>query len=91
MGVRHKQYPLEGLQFHPESFLTECGHELLRRFLLMAAEYHLNSVAPSASEGRTGMIEIEEALSLVLEAGQAAGSAARESVSRRWAACWPRT
>jgi anthranilate synthase/aminodeoxychorismate synthase-like glutamine amidotransferase len=35
MGVRHKQYPLEGLQFHPESFLTEYGHELLRRFLLM--------------------------------------------------------
>ena len=25
--------PLEGVQFHPESFLTECGHELLRRFL----------------------------------------------------------
>jgi len=35
MGVRHKRHPLEGLQFHPESFLTECGHELLRRFLAM--------------------------------------------------------
>jgi anthranilate synthase/aminodeoxychorismate synthase-like glutamine amidotransferase len=35
MGVRHKRHPLEGLQFHPESFLTECGHELLRRFLVM--------------------------------------------------------
>lgn len=33
MGVRHKRFALEGLQFHPESFLTECGHELLRRFL----------------------------------------------------------
>jgi anthranilate synthase component 2 len=33
MGVRHKQWPVEGWQFHPESFLTECGHELLRRFL----------------------------------------------------------
>jgi anthranilate synthase component 2 len=33
MGIRHKRYPLEGLQFHPESFLTDCGHELLRRFL----------------------------------------------------------
>jgi anthranilate synthase/aminodeoxychorismate synthase-like glutamine amidotransferase len=33
MGIRHKRYPLEGLQFHPESFLTECGPELLRRFL----------------------------------------------------------
>lgn len=33
MGVRHKSYPLEGWQFHPESFLTEPGIELLRRFL----------------------------------------------------------
>jgi anthranilate synthase component 2 len=33
MGVRHRQWPMEGWQFHPESFLTECGHELLRRFL----------------------------------------------------------
>ncbi len=33
MGIRHKQYALEGWQFHPESFLTECGHELLKRFL----------------------------------------------------------
>jgi len=33
MGVRHKEYALEGWQFHPESFLTECGHDLLRRFL----------------------------------------------------------
>jgi anthranilate synthase component 2 len=33
MGVRHKSFPLEGWQFHPESFLTEPGIELLRRFL----------------------------------------------------------
>jgi anthranilate synthase component 2 len=33
MGIRHRRFPLEGWQFHPESFLTECGHELLRRFL----------------------------------------------------------
>lgn len=33
MGVRHKEYKLEGWQFHPESFLTEPGVELLRRFL----------------------------------------------------------
>jgi anthranilate synthase component 2 len=33
MGVRHKEFPLEGWQFHPESFLTEPGVELLRRFL----------------------------------------------------------
>lgn len=33
MAIRHHQFPIEGWQFHPESFLTECGHELLRRFL----------------------------------------------------------
>lgn len=33
MGVRHRDYPLEGWQFHPESFLTEPGIELLSRFL----------------------------------------------------------
>jgi len=33
MGVRHKELDLEGVQFHPESILTEHGHDLLRNFL----------------------------------------------------------
>ena len=33
MGVRHREYPVEGVQFHPESILTEGGHDLLRTFL----------------------------------------------------------
>jgi len=33
MGVRHKSFKLEGWQFHPESFLTQPGIELLKRFL----------------------------------------------------------
>jgi len=35
MGMRHRELPIEGLQFHPESFLTTTGHEMLRRFLEM--------------------------------------------------------
>lgn len=33
MGIRHKQYLIEGVQFHPESILTKTGHDLLRNFL----------------------------------------------------------
>jgi para-aminobenzoate synthetase component II len=36
MGVRHKRYPLEGVQYHPESFLTLEGIKLLRNFLEQA-------------------------------------------------------
>ncbi len=41
MGVRHREHPIEGVQFHPESILTTVGHDLLRTWL--------GSLAPVAS------------------------------------------
>lgn len=38
MGVRHREYAIEGWQFHPESFLTEPGPKLLERFLTWAGK-----------------------------------------------------
>ena len=36
MGLRHRELPIEGVQFHPESILTEHGHDLLGNFLAIA-------------------------------------------------------
>ncbi len=33
MGVRHREFPIQGVQFHPESILTQHGHDLLENFL----------------------------------------------------------
>lgn len=38
MGLRHRELPIEGVQFHPESILTRCGKRLLANFLAGAAE-----------------------------------------------------
>lgn len=38
MGLRHRQHPVEGIQFHPESFMTEVGKDLLRNFLNMSRQ-----------------------------------------------------
>ena len=37
MGLRHKEYPIQGVQFHPESIMTAVGHDLLRNFLTEVA------------------------------------------------------
>jgi anthranilate synthase component 2 len=38
MGFRHREHPVHGVQFHPESFLTEVGSELLKNFLALPAD-----------------------------------------------------
>ena len=42
MGIRHKKYPLEGIQFHPESILTPQGKRLIKNFLdlIHGQDYH---------------------------------------------------
>jgi anthranilate synthase component 2 len=49
MGIRHKRFPLFGVQFHPESFLTDCGPALLERFLAVPSP----KIEPAAAPGRS--------------------------------------
>ena len=44
MGVQHKARPIHGVQFHPESIATECGHELLGNFLDLAGVKRLAQI-----------------------------------------------
>jgi len=50
MGIRHREYPIEGVQFHPESILTSVGLDLLQNFLDSSGE---DSVSTDCGEGGT--------------------------------------
>jgi anthranilate synthase/aminodeoxychorismate synthase-like glutamine amidotransferase len=45
MGVHHRDYPIHGVQFHPESILTRHGKDLLKNFLRMTSDYHAKKKA----------------------------------------------
>ena len=45
MGMQHRQYPLHGVQFHPESIASENGHALLQNFLNLSRDFGLRKAA----------------------------------------------
>lgn len=51
MALAHRRYPIFGVQFHPESILTEYGYEMLSNFLLSAGIAHRSTDKLGASEG----------------------------------------
>lgn len=52
MGIRHRSKPIHGVQFHPESFLTEHGMELVRRFLEIQPRFPRSESMPDIAEER---------------------------------------
>jgi anthranilate synthase component 2 len=53
MGLRHRQYPVEGVQFHPESIATKVGKDLLKNFLNLPRHRELPiPLPPSLGKGR---------------------------------------
>jgi anthranilate synthase component 2 len=45
MGMQHKQFPMHGVQFHPESIASENGHALLQNFLNLTRDFNLRKAA----------------------------------------------
>ena len=73
MGVRHRELPIEGVQFHPESVLTPDGPHLLANFLRLAGEGEASRLdAVSGSFATKGMAMPPEA---AVSAGDSAGAA----------------
>lgn len=53
MGVRHREHPVHGVQFHPESIASEHGHRILKNFLDIARAFNRSAGRLPRREGRT--------------------------------------
>jgi anthranilate synthase / indole-3-glycerol phosphate synthase / phosphoribosylanthranilate isomerase len=62
MGVRHKEFVVEGVQFHPESILTECGRMILKNFLAMNGGKWSDRSVHQASISSDGPFKSSESL-----------------------------
>ncbi|MBQ1687939.1 MAG: aminodeoxychorismate/anthranilate synthase component II [Lachnospiraceae bacterium] len=49
MAISHKRYPIYGLQYHPEAWMTQCGHEVLKNFVRLAKAWNRSHGLPNAS------------------------------------------
>ncbi len=55
MGVRHRTLAVEGVQFHPESILTEGGHRLLANWLVRCGQANAHDAVPAATSPAVGV------------------------------------
>jgi anthranilate synthase/phosphoribosyltransferase len=67
MALRHRTHPTVGVQFHPESFLTEHGRHLLRRFLEDNFSGAQSAAAPAERVARGGAADIQTAIAVLLD------------------------